>query len=509
MSDAGIALGVMAATLIVAFAFTLRSRGARSLEQWTVAGRGFGSVLIFVLLAGEIYTTFTFLGGSGWAYARGAPAYYIIGYAAVAYTASYWLLPAIWRRGTRWQVISQPEYFARAFDSAWFGTVVALVGCLALMPYLVLQLKGLGILVSESSYGRIGSEAAILIGMLVTVLYVVIAGVRGSALTAAVKDVLVLITVVGLGIALPNALHGGIGPMFDTLIAQRPDFFVLPASGMSGTWFTSTILMTVFGFYMWPHTFGSLFTARSDESFRRNAVLMPLYQTVLLFVFFIGFAAITAIPGLTGTDVDLSLLRVTRQTYGPWVMGLVGAAGLLTALVPGSLILLTMATILARLVTRGRVADPQGSAQAAQESLRETAHETEYEAAHEVLVARLMVLLVATIALVFVFEAEQTLVTLLLFAYAIVTQLFPAVLVSLWWPHRAHALAAFAGIVIGVGVVVWSTVAGVTSASLFPSLPSAVTDINIGVLALALNVLVLGTISAQLPPRSPADASGD
>lgn len=503
MSDAGIALGVMAAALLTAFALSLRSRGARSLEQWTVASRGFGSALIFVLLAGEIYTTFTFLGGSGWAYARGAPAYYIIGYAAVAYTASYWLLPAIWRRGTRWQVISQPEYFARAFHSAWFGTVVALVGCLALMPYLVLQLKGLGILVSESSYGRIGSEAAILIGMLATVVYVVIAGVRGSALTAAVKDLLVLVTVVGLGIALPNALHGGIGPMFDTLIAQRPDFFVLPTTGMSGTWFTSTILMTVFGFYMWPHTFGSLFTARSDESFRRNAVLMPLYQTVLLFVFFIGFAAITAVPGLTGTDVDLSLLRVTRQTYGPWVMGLVGAAGLLTALVPGSLILLTMATILSRLVMRARATDPQA------QTSQTTERETEGETAREMLLARLMVPLVAAIALVFVFRAEQTLVTLLLFAYAIVTQLFPAVLVSLWWPHRAHAVAAFAGIVIGVGVVVWSTVAGVTTASLFPGLPSAIADINNGVLALALNVLVLGAISAWLPARSPGDASGD
>jgi len=120
-----------------------------------------------------------------------------------------------------------------------------------------------------------------------------------------------------------------------------------------------------------------------------------------------------------------------------------------------------------------------------------------------------MVPLVAAIALVFVFRAEQTLVTLLLFAYAIVTQLFPAVLVSLWWPHRAHAVAAFAGIVIGVGVVVWSTVAGVTTASLFPGLPSAIADINNGVLALALNVLVLGAISAWLPARSPGDASGD
>lgn len=477
MTNAGIALGLMGAALLAAFVLSLRARGAQSLEQWSVASRGFGSALIFVLLAGEIYTTFTFLGGSGWAYARGAAAYYIIGSGAVAYTASYWLLPAIWRRATAWRVISQPEYFARAFDSRWFGLVVALVGCVALVPYLVLQLKGLGILVSGASYGLIGNDTAIWIGTAATVVYVVLAGVRGSALTAAIKDALVLCTVVGLGIALPRTLHGGITPMFDRLIAERPEYFVLPAQGLSGSWFTSTVLMTVFGFYMWPHTFGSVFTARSDRSFRRNAVLMPLYQLVLLFVFFIGFAAITAVPGLEGADSDLALLRVTAQTFGPWVLGLVGAAGLLTALVPGSLILMTTATILARLVTSAHAASAE----------------------REVQIARLAVPLVAAIALFFAFRGGQSLVALLLFAYALVTQLFPAVLLSLWWPHRAHPVAALAGIGVGLGMVMYTSLAGVTMATLLPALPRAVTDVNIGVLALLANGLVMGALAVALP----------
>jgi SSS family solute:Na+ symporter len=248
---------------------------------------------------------------------------------------------------------------------------------------------------------------------------------------------------------------------------------------MSGVWFTSTIVLTVCGFYMWPHTFGSLFTARSADSFRRNAVIMPLYQVVLLFVFFIGFAAITAVPGLQGADIDLALLRVTRQTYGPWVVGLVGAAGMLTALVPGSLILMTTATILARLITRYH----------------------EASAKREVQIARLLVPLLAIIALWFVFRGEQTLVTLLLFAYAIVTQLFPSVLVTLWWPHRANAVAAFAGVVVGEGLVMWTSLAGITTASLFPALPASVTDVNIGLLALAANVLVTWALTLLLPTR--------
>lgn len=482
--NAEVALGLLGGTLLVVFLLSMRARGATSLEQWSLANRSFGSWFIFVLLAGEIYTTFTFLGGSGWAYARGAPAYYLIGYGAVAYVASYWLLPAIWKRGTEWKVLSQPEYFAQAYKSPLLGQFVALIGCMALLPYLVLQLKGLGILVAETSYGVIGPDTAIWIGTLSTVVYVILAGVKGSAWTAALKDALVLATIIGLGITLPNTLHGGIAPMFDTLIAQRPDFFVLPARGLSGTWFASTLLMTVFGFYMWPHTFGSLFTARDARAFRRNAALMPLYQIILLFVFFIGFSAISAVPGLTGSDTDLALLRVTKQVYGPWVVGLVGAAGMLTALVPGSMIMMTMATILARLLRPALDGvTPNDRARA------------------EVRLARLLVLLVATITLIFVFRGGQTLITLLLFAYAIVTQLFPAVLVSLIWPERANPLAAAAGITLGVGLVMWTTLADITMRSAFPGLPDALLDINIGVAALGVNVMLTAILTAVLQQR--------
>ncbi|MET3857782.1 hypothetical protein [Rhizobium sp. OAE497] len=50
--------------LIVALALGLRARRGKdmNLEQWTVGGRGFGAMIIFLLMAGEIYTTFVFLG---------------------------------------------------------------------------------------------------------------------------------------------------------------------------------------------------------------------------------------------------------------------------------------------------------------------------------------------------------------------------------------------------------------------------------------------------------------
>src|SRR5213075_3065845 len=50
---------------------------------------------VWLLMAGEIYTTFTFLGASGWAYSRGGPALYILAYMPLAYSISFFVLPPI------------------------------------------------------------------------------------------------------------------------------------------------------------------------------------------------------------------------------------------------------------------------------------------------------------------------------------------------------------------------------------------------------------------------------
>ena len=217
-------------------------RGVRmTLEQWTVAGRGFGGLLVFLLTAGEIYTTFTFLGGSGWAYGRGAPTFYILAYGSLAYFMSYWLLPPIWRYAKRERLLSQPHFFSHKYDSPWLGVLVAAVGVVALVPYLVLQFQGLGIIVSVASYGSISPTLAIWIGAATVTIYVMISGMHGVAWNAAVKDALILVVVVFLGIYLPLHYYGGIGAMFRAIDAAKPGFLAFKPTGQSVLWFQSTV----------------------------------------------------------------------------------------------------------------------------------------------------------------------------------------------------------------------------------------------------------------------------
>lgn len=237
-----------AALLALVLGFLARRGKDMNLEQWTVGGRGFGAIFVFLLLAGEIYTTFTFLGGSGYAYGKGAPAYYILAYGTLAYVLSYFMLPPIWRYAKENRLYSQSDFFVRKYDSPTLGVIVALVDIAALIPYLVLQFKGLGIIVEVAGYGAISSTLAIWIGAAIVAAYVMVSGVHGSAWTSVAKDTLILGIVIFLGIYLPYHYYGGLGSMFAAIEQAKPGFIVLPPHGESLWWFSSTVLLTALGF---------------------------------------------------------------------------------------------------------------------------------------------------------------------------------------------------------------------------------------------------------------------
>ncbi|MDP1892279.1 MAG: sodium:solute symporter [Gemmatimonadaceae bacterium] len=481
-----VSLAILGTFFVVAIALGLLAKRGHTmtLEQWSVGGRGFGSLFVFLLMAGEIYTTFTFLGGSGWAYSKGAPALYILCYLTLAYTISYFLLPAIWRYARGRGLVSQADFFIAKYESPAMGLVVSVVGVAALVPYLVLQLKGLGIIVSEASYGAISSVTAMWSGTAALIVYVVVSGVRGSAWTATLKDIMILVIVVVMGVYLPYHLHGGYGAMFSAIDAAKPGFLTLPTTGMSQSWFISTVLLTSVGVYTWPQFFAGVYTAKSENVFRKNAVVLPLYQLVVLFVFFTGFAATLAVPGLTGAEADLSLFRLAKMTFAPWAVGMIGAAGLLTALVPGSMLLITAATILAKNIFR--VAVPNSSDRTVG------------------IVARSMVPVLALVSLYLALHGGQAIVALLLMGYNVVTQLFPALVLSFGDRPRISTAAALSGIIAGEFTVAAVTLSGTSVAKLAPWLPQIAKDLNIGVVALLVNIAVIVLVTIAMPRRSMA-----
>jgi SSS family solute:Na+ symporter len=474
MGNSTIALSVIFVIVLISSAVGIYAGARRkmNLEQWTVAGRGFGLVLVWLLMAGEVYTTFSFLGASGWAYSRGGPTLYIMAYLTLAYVVSFYFLPQLWEIGKKFGMQTQSDFFRQRYGSKNLAAFASLVGVVFIIPYLQLQLTGLGIIVEVSGFGGISRITAMIIAFALVAAFVFTSGVRGVAWISVIKDLLMLFAVFFIGFALPYMYFGGIGKMFTALVSAKPTHLTLPGATkvMGHSWYISTVLLTSLGFYMWPHLFGATFTAKSGNTLRKNAVMMPLYTITMPLIFFVGFTAILVLPALK--NGDLALLTIVRESYPPWFLGIIGAAGALIAMVPAAILILAAAALFAKNFYREMISPGLTDDQVAK-------------------LARALVIVITLIALYFAIYRSTTLVNLLLIGYAGVTQFFPGVTFGLYW-RRVTKAGVFTGLVVGIAVVAYL---GLSKHDPF-------LGINAGFFALCVNFVVTIIVSLLTPAEA-------
>jgi SSS family solute:Na+ symporter len=474
VSDAATALAIVAITVLGTIAFALNSVRRIKMDpaQYIVAGRSFGTIFLWVLLAGEIYTTFTFLGVAGLTYAAGAPAFYAIAYGTCAYCIGYFLTPAVWRIAKEHDLLTGPDFFEHCYRSRALGVGVALLQFVMIVPYVALQLSGLQILLRIAGYGSYNATASVCIAFILLALFVFSAGLRGTAWASVVKDIFVLGAVLFAGIGITQRFFGSPGTLFAKLYQTHPQLLTIPlGTAPHGLyWFISTIALSALGFYMGPQSWNAIYSARSGDTLRRNAMLLPIYQALLGLMLLAGFCSVLVVPGLKGTDVDQSFLLVVQRYYPAWALGLVAAAGALAALVPASALLLAAASV----AMKNIAGDVFGLG-------RTDASRTR--------ITRILVLVVAVLALAVWLLAGRTVVELLLLYYNGVTQCAPGVFAAFLWP-RATALGVGAG--IGAGLLVAIPLAAL---SINPW------GVNAGLIGLAANVVVLCAASYAFPNR--------
>ena len=473
MTPTIVAMSVISFIVLIGTVVGLRASVGRtkSLEEWSVAGRSLGMVFVWLLMAGELYTTFAFLGASGWAYSRGGPALYIMAYITLGYVISFYTLPSIWYLGRRYGLQTQSDFFERRYKSKALAIFISLVGGVFVIPYLQIQLVGLGIIVQVCSFDLIPRTLSMLIAVCIVAAFVFVGGMRAVAWVSVVKDFLMIAAALSIGVYIPVHFFGGVAPLVQQLVTTHPTHLTMPGatSAMGHSWFISTVLLSACGFYMWPHTFGTAFTAKSGRTLRRNAIVTPLYTVSLAFILIAGFSALLLVPNLK--NGDMALLLLTRKSFPAWFLGIVGGAGALTAMVPAAIIILTAATLFAKNVYR-----PLFSPQMSDDGIAA--------------LAKAFVLLLALISFYLALHSSTTLVALLLLGYAGVSQFFPGIVFGLFWP-RVTTIGISSGLIVGL----------IGAITLLLSHRDPFHGINAGFLALLLNFVTAFLVSLLTSPH--------
>ena len=322
----------LAATLAVGL--LAGRRASKSVQGYVAGDRGFGLVVMYFITGASVFSAFAFLGGPGWAYSRGAAAFYILSYGVLGMAPWYAMGPKVAALGRQFGFVTQAQLLTGRFPSRGLSALMAALTLAAFVPYVTIQIRGAGIVMEAVTGGRVPLWAGAAAAYGVVMVYVLASGVSAVGWTNAFQGVFMLAIAWTLGLYLPTKLYGGVGPMFEQILSARPELLSFPgldSAGAPWTWgaYSTAILVSAIGFTMLPHLFMKAFTAKDDRTIRRTVILFPTFQLFLIPVFLIGFAGVLFPEAPPSADTVLPFL-VVRTELPALVVGLF-CAGVLSA----------------------------------------------------------------------------------------------------------------------------------------------------------------------------------
>ncbi|MDA1263577.1 MAG: sodium:solute symporter family protein [Planctomycetota bacterium] len=520
-------LGPVAAVVLGAYLLVLLGLGVvawrrsqTSEEDYYLAGRSQGYLVTVMTIMATYFSSAAILGIPGNVYRHGVSFLLFAMNLPVAGACIYLFGARIRRVGARRGYVTQGDMFADYYgDTALLRGLVALVGFLYALPYVIIQIKAGGLL-AQSMFPDAQGAFAWGTGLLslVTLLYVLVGGMRSVAWTDVLQGVLLLAGMLLIAAAMLVSM-GGLGAFWREVATLPREALAFP--GPEGTW-APTRLMTAclfasLGSLIHPAQWARFYAARSDDTLRRSAVT---FATILPACFLLGILLValggralyppTMVAGVLVPHPDVGAFdQIVIVMTKDLLPSMLGAPGLfLTALILVSVLAAAMSTAdsnlhaVSAVATRDifdRFVDPGASER------------------KRAWVGRGVILATSAVALALVnagqgnaqFSPLEMIASLMFAAIAFATQLLPAT-IDMLLVRRGTRAGMLAGMAAGVVTVLLFTpipAALLGNAAAARALGAATSPLSslfdLGLLGLAVNVPVFVLVSRLTAPPDP------
>jgi SSS family solute:Na+ symporter len=401
------------------------------LDEWGLGGRQFGIWITWFLVGGDFYTAYTVIAVPALVYSVGAYGFFALPYTIIVYPFVFAVMPILWKQAHGSGHVTAADVVHGTYNSRVLELAVAITGIVATMPYIALQLIGMGVAIKAMG---VTGDLPIVTAFIILALYTYSSGLRAPALIAFVKDIMIYIVVLVAVVVVPAKL-GGYGAVF----SATNDAFTAKG-GATGLMLKPTQMLpyatlalgSALAAFMYPHTLTGIFASKSADIIRKNAILLPAYTLLLGLIALLGYMAYAANIKVSSPNDVVPMLFKTL--FPSWFAGFAFSAIAIGALVPAAVMSIGAANLFTRNVWKSYV-NPGIS------------H------AGEAAVAKVASLVVKLGALTFIlFLPTQYALDLQLLGGLWILQIFPSLVFGLftrWFRAEALLLGWAAGIVWG------------------------------------------------------------
>lgn len=413
--------------LVVGIGAWSSRRGTGTAEDYFLAGRSLGTVVLFMALFGTNVTAFGMLGFPGFAYREGVGVFGFFGASAAFVSPLLFILLGypIWNIGKRNRFVTQAQMFRSRWDSRGVGVVLTVFPILYTFLYMGAGVIGGALAISE--FAGIAYPFAALTVTGTAFVYTSLGGMRGTAWTNVLQAGLFLVFLVVAAAWIANALggpshlHQRLVTEAPQLLSQRDEGVLAPASWAFG------FLLGPASVIAFPHMFHRLLAARNVKALRRSIHLYP-WALILLFVpvTMLGLWGALEFPDLSGKATERVLPLLMLKHLPEWLAG-IGLVAILAAV---------MSSLDAQLLTLSTIFAVDVFARGGRPSRW---------------VGRIVLLVLAAVALAIALWQPATIVGISLYAFGGYTLLIPIFVAGFFWP-RSTGKGVIVASVVGHGL---------------------------------------------------------
>ena len=358
MADLGVSLGVVVGYLLVALAIGVLAYRLtdRTAEDYYLASRSVGTVVLLFTTFATLLSAFTFFGGPNLAFSAGPEWILVMGLMDGILFALLWYAIGYkqWLVGKAHGYVTLGEMVGDRFDSTALRGLVAGVSLLWLFPYVMLQQIGAGQALVGLTDGAVPYWAGAALITVFMIAYVSLSGLRGVAWTDTLQGVFML-GVIWLAVAWIASTAGGVSALTAGMTDVAPEFAALGGGLYSPQWMIAQAVVIAFGVAAFPQVNQRFFMADRVETLKRSFALWPVL-VLLLFVpaFLLGSWAVGL--GIEVPDGS-NVLPILLNEYTPaWFAALVIAGALAAMMSSSDSMLLSGSSYLTRDIYRPFVA---------------------------------------------------------------------------------------------------------------------------------------------------------
>lgn len=316
--------------VLLLIGFLAYRKTGKTPEDYFLANRSFGSVVLFFTLIATNFSAFTFLGFAGNAYKTGFGQYGIMGFGTAVMAVMFFVIGRrVWRLGKEKGYITPPELVGERFNSYSLRLLFMVVMVVFTIPYLAVQAVGAGIIIQSMT--NITWQVGAVVTMVVIMFYVLFGGMRGSGWTDVIQGVVMILAMVVAVVVIAVNL-GGFEAANTAAYAVAPELFSRPGGGgffLPQVWF-SFMLLWIFADPMFPQIFSRFYTAKNEKTLKTSMILYPVVVSFLfLFPVLIGVwahgAGVTVSDGEYDVVLPLMVKKYASSVYGFVMVGALAA----------------------------------------------------------------------------------------------------------------------------------------------------------------------------------------